>query len=220
MLGRRSRILIFAALLATAALGAGVHDLQNRAGAMGGPISTPKLAWLLYAVLVWGFLCPILAFEPNLHRSFRVLAGGFAALMWARTVVELPMLYVWRNWRPPYGMAHDLICALVLLGGLVATRAAWWPPSKRSDRWMLAFILVLALSVLIECVYAGLFYQAVAGATTGHEGLWFAAPGDPRFVLINRLTLAFDVLLYAFLAAFLAAAFAAPRAPAPESAPR
>ena len=64
---------------------------------------------------------------------------------------------------------------------------------------------------------AGLFERAVRGATTGRSGLWFASPGDPRFTLINRITLAFDVPLFAFLAAFLVACLvpARPRPPAP-----
>jgi len=214
VLGRRSRILILTAILATAVLGLIVHHLQNVAGGMGGRISTPKLAWLLYTVLVWGLLCPILAFEPLIRRPFRALAGGFAALMWIRTLAEFPMLYTWKNWRPPYGMIHDLVCALVLVVGLWISRARWWPPRARSDRWMLAFTLVLVSGVLLECVYAGLFYRAVAGATTGEHGLWFADPHDLRFRFINQLTLICDVALYGFLAAFLAAAFRAPRAAA------
>jgi len=160
---------------------------------------------------VWGLLCPILTFEPRIHRSFRVIVGVFAALMWARAAAELPMLYVWQNWRPPYGMAQDVICALAVAGWLLATRRAWWPTRTRSERWMLAFILVLVASVLVECTFAWLFYRAVAGATTGSEGLWFAAPGDSRFTRINQLTLAFDVVLYGFLATFLIAAFGAER---------
>ncbi len=216
MLGRRSRILVLAAVLATAVLGVYVHHHQN-AGAIGGRISPPKLAWLLYTVFVWGLLCPILASEPAVRRPFRVLAGLFAALMIARIAAEIPMLYVWKNWRPPYGMAHDLVCVAVLAAGLAASRASWWPPRARSDRWMLGFILVLALGALVECLYAGLFYRAVRGATTGSHGLWFAAPGDPRFTFINRITLAFDVLLYLFLLAFLAAALGARREPAAAS---
>ena len=108
MLGRRSRILVLAAVLATVVLGVYVHQHQS-AGAMGGRISAPKLAWLLYTVFVWGLLCPILAFEPAVRRPFRVLAGLFAALMVARIVAEIPMLYVWKNWRPPYGMVHDVV---------------------------------------------------------------------------------------------------------------
>jgi hypothetical protein len=220
MLGRRSRILIAVALLATLALGAGVHHLQNTSGAMGGRISQPKLAWLLYTVMVWGFLCPILALEPGVHRSFRLLVGWFGVSMWIRAAAEFPMLYTWKNWRPPYGMVHDLICVLFLTGGLLAMRAAWWPPRSRSDRWMFAFVLVLALALLVECTYAGLFYQAVGGATTGHEGLWFAAPDDPRFVFINGLTLTFNLLLYTFLAVFLVVAFTAPSPAEPARAPR
>ena len=106
-------------------------------------------------------------------------------------------------------MAHDLTCVLFLAGGLLAMRTAWWPLRARSDRWMFAFILVLALALLVECTYAGLFYQAVRGATTGHEGLWFAAPDDPRFVFITGLTLTFNLLLYAFLAVFLVVGFTA-----------
>jgi len=214
VLGQRSRILVLAALLATVAVGIGVHHLQNSAHAMGGRISSPKLAWLLYTVLVWGWLCPILAMEGGVRRPFRLAIGFFAASMWVRVAIEMPMLYAWMIWRPPYGMAHDLFTVLGIAAVLVATRRSWWPPRGASDRWMLAFVVVLAISALIELVYAGLFERAVAGATTGTHGLWFAAEGDPRFTFINRLTLTFDILLYSFQATFLTAAFVRPRPPA------
>ena len=213
MLGRRSRILVVAALLVTATLGAWVYQRQS-SGAIGGRISLPKLGWLLYTVFVWGLLCPILAFEPAIRRPLRILVGLFAALMIARIAAEIPMLYVWKSWRPPYGMVHDVVCASLMVAGLAAMRGGR-PQRSASDRWMSAFVIVLVLGALVECLYAGLFFRAVRGATTGSGGLWFAAPGDPRFTFINGLTLVFDFFFYLFLVAFLAAGFRGRREPAP-----
>jgi hypothetical protein len=198
----RSRRLILAALALTGALGTVLFRRQNGDGGMGGAISIPKLAWLSYTTFVWFLLCPILAFDPAVARSHRVVIGLFAAFMWARGALEIPMLFVWKNWRPPIGMAHDLAAAALLGWGLVVARPA--PAETRPlDRWMIAFIAVQIASVLVECLYAGLFERAVRGATTGPGGVWFAADGDPRFVAINRLTALLDVPLILFLVAFL-----------------
>ena len=214
MLEPRSRILIVVAIALVAGLGVAVHHAQNATGAMGGRISTPKLVWLIYTLFVWGLLCPILAADRSVAPRFRIVIGSFAALMWLRGIAEIFMLYVFRNWRPPIGMAHDLACAGLLAFGLAWSRPAWRPVTRTIDGWLLAFTSMVLASVLVECLYAGLFERAVRGATTGRSGLWFAAPGDPRFTLINRLTAGIDVPLCAFLAAFIAACLVAARAPA------
>src|SRR5262245_18431567 len=135
MLGPRSRVLVVMAVVVTFVLGALVYHQRNTMGGAGGVISMPKLLWLCYTVLVWGLLCPILAYERRVRRPFRVLVGAFAALIVTRFAAELPMLYVWKNWRPPYGMALDITTVIVLIGGLAVTRGDWSPLRIREDRW-------------------------------------------------------------------------------------
>jgi hypothetical protein len=203
----RTRILIALGILLTVALGLALHHAQNSRSAPGGAISVPKLLWLVHATLVWLFICPALAADGSTPKGFRLLYGVFAGLMWARAPVELYLLYVAKSWRPPMGMAHDLICAGVVLVLLGRAR------DRRADGWHVAFAVSLVLGVLVECVYAGLFERAVSGATTGPGGLWFADPHDPRFAAINALTTAFNLPFFAFLVLFLLVGFGVLRRP-------
>ncbi|HEY0883188.1 MAG TPA: hypothetical protein VGD87_16750, partial [Archangium sp.] len=59
---------------------------------------------------------------------------------------------------------------------------------------------------VVEVLYAALFFQAVAGKTTGDKGVWFASEDEARFKRINRITTAFNVPQVLFQLTLLAAA--------------
>lgn len=198
-----SRTAIAVAGLVVAALVAWFGRRQNARRGLGGAISGPKQAWLAYTIFVWFFVCPIVALDRGVHPALRLLLAAFAALMWARGVAELLMLYRWRNWRPPYGIGHDALCLVVLLAGGASAAAAIGPHPGALDQRVLALCALVAASLVVEIVYAALFFHAVAGATTGEAGVWFAAEDEPRFLRINRLTTMFNLALYAGLAGFL-----------------
>jgi len=177
---------------------------QNVKGGLGGRISRPKIAWLFYSVFVYFVVCPALAFDSAVLPGFRWTVGLFGLSMWLRGLGELFMLYVTKNWRPPLGIAHDVLC-LVLIGGTLAVFGAELAAQLRPGfpLWTAGFVGLLLVSLVLEIVYAGLFFQAVRGRTTGDEGTWFADE-EAHFVRINRLTAAFNVPLLCYLAAFLA----------------
>ncbi len=184
-----------AALLWAGVAGCGLMALRFRArqnaqhAAMGGRISNPKLLWLFFAIWFWFVECAVLAFEPALPWPYRVIVGAHAASMWVRGVVELFMLYVTRNWRPPIGITHDAVCILTVLGlgasfnQQLRDLGAWglWAPS---------LVVMLVVSLVVELVYAAMFFSAVEGKTTGEQGIWFADEESARFKRINRLTFA------------------------------
>lgn len=196
-----------AVLLAGAALAVGV-GLRFRAkqnagsGGKGGRISTPKTIWLFFAIWFWFVECPVLFFEPALPWPYRVLVGLHAASMWTRGAIELVMLHVTKNWRPPLGIAHDAFCIALLFAvmawagrALLETGAwGWWAP---------ALVLMLLVSLVVELVYAALFFHAVEGRTTGDDGIWFADPDSERFRRINRITTACNVPQVLFQVALL-----------------
>lgn len=205
MLSLRTRMLLLATVALMGAAAFAFHGAQNGghgggAAAMGGAISTPKMLWLTWAVGVWFFVTAIVALDGAVAVPLRRALGVFAVLMWARGIAEMLLLYVFFAWKPPYGIAHDALCVVVLGAALVDARS-----SARSalDRRVLALGAVVVCSLLVEMTYAYLFFQAVEGRTTGEAGIWFADETDPRFVFINRLTTFFNVPLYGFLAAFL-----------------
>jgi hypothetical protein len=178
---------------------------QNRAHVMGGKISNPKLLWLFFAIWFWLFECAVLAFEPSLPRGYRVILGVHALSMWARGGLEMVMLYVTKNWRPPIGIGHDLFCLGTVLVLLLVFRAelpldsAWGP-------WAPALVAMLLFSLCVEVLYAALFFKAVEGKTTGEKGVWFASEDEARFRRINRITTAFNVPQVLFQLALFAAA--------------
>jgi hypothetical protein len=179
---------------------------QNWKGKSGGKISPAKQFWLLYALTLWFVLAPAIAYDATVPFGFRALLGGFSVLMWARGAGELFMLYITKNWRPPIGMVHNLVCILFLSAGLGFFAADGASATHLSHIGLVGFVLLLIGSLLVETTYAFLFHHAVNGQTTGEDGIWFASAEDARFDRINRLTTALNVPFYGFLLLFLATA--------------
>jgi hypothetical protein len=203
MLSPLTRLLVVSLLGLCTLLGLLFWRAQNVRRARGGRISAPKLAWLLYAVFLWFFLCPLVALDEGTHPGLRAVLGAFALCMWLRGLVELYMLYVSRNWRPTYGIGHDVLCIALVLGGLVLTRHHWAGPLAAREVWGLMLVGLVLVSLGVEVLYAVLFLHAVEGRTTGEDGIWFADEAQARFRRINRLTLALNVPLYVGLAGLL-----------------
>ena len=198
-------------LVAALALAGGVvawFALRQRAGAMGGALSRPKAAWLLWAVLVWFLVCPLLAWEPALSRPYDRALGLFSLSMWLRGVIELYMLYGPKNWRPPYGIGHELAWLALLAAAVVVDGS----PLKPTTPWGVVGAVsvgVITLSMILETAYAAVFYKVVQGKTTGEEGIWFADQEDPRWRRINQVTLAWNIPLYMWLLLMVLAAWGA-----------
>ncbi|NRD56579.1 hypothetical protein D7Y15_34820 [Corallococcus sp. AB030] len=203
MLTSSTRVFLGVALLACASAAVVFRRRQNAQGGRGGRISGPKMAWLLYAVFLWFLVCPLVALDASVPMEARVVLGAFAVSMWLRGAAELYMLYVSRNWRPPYGVGHDLGCIALVGAGLVYTGEKWAGVLDGRDVWSLALVGLVLVSLLVEVAYAALFHQAVEGRTTGEDGVWFADAEQARFQRINRLTLALNVPLYGALAVWL-----------------
>lgn len=206
MLSPLSRVLILVLLALAALLGFLFWRKQNVQRSRGGRISPPKLAWLFYAIFLWFLLCPLVALDAAVEPHLRLVLGGFGTLMWVRGVAELYMLYVSHNWKPPYGIGHDVLCIVFLLGGLSWYQFHRTGPLSRLDAWALSLVSLVLVSLFVEVMYATLFFQAVEGHTTGEDGIWFADEEQARFRRINRITFACNVPLYAGLASLLAMA--------------
>ena len=195
MLSLASRLGLLGSLGACVVAALWFRSKQNRAHAMGGKISNPKLLWLFFAIWFWLFECAVFAFEPSLPSGYRIIFGVHAASMWLRGVLEMVMLYVTRNWRPPIGIGHDLLCIVTVLFLALAL------PLPLDSSWGLfapALVAMLLFSLGVEVLYAALFFQAVEGKTTGEKGIWFASEDEARFRRINRITTAFNVPQLAF----------------------
>ena len=199
-----TRLTILATFLLVAAIGFAFYRHQNGRQQMGGGISRPKAIWLTYAVYVWFFMTPILALEGNIANHYRIILGAFAVSMWARGIVELLMLYVWKNWRPPYGVAHNIFSLVILIGGCGYYSEKITLNSDALSQWVLGYVSFLIIAMVCETYYAINFHETVNGQTTGDEGVWFASATDEKFKRINTITAICNTPLVGFTLAFLA----------------
>ncbi len=205
-------ILAVAALL-LARFGVGFYRRQN-SGALGGKISRAKAYWLPFALWFWFVLCPVVAASPGVAPVWRLALGGFGAFMWLRGAVELVMLYVTKNWRPPLGIGHDILC-IALLVGVPVVHHDMLVNLDALNLWVGALLVLAIASLCVEIHHAWSFYVAVRGMTTGDDGVWFADELDARFARINRTTLRFNVVFTIALVAFVVRFFVVAEMPWP-----
>jgi hypothetical protein len=178
-------LIVTAALLA--AFGVRFHRRQ-KSGALGGAISKPKAFWLPFAIYLWFVVAGVLGFDPVLPWSVRAPFAALAVSMWVRGAIEMVMLYATKNWKPPYGIAHDLFTI-----GLMFVVTGRWPPSPGDAPpalvgGALVMWLVMVSSLVLEIVHARSFFAVVGTRTMGDAGIWFADDEDARFLAINRRT--------------------------------
>ncbi len=177
---------------------------QNRKPKMGGAISRAKQIWLIWAVYAWFVLTPLCIWVPAFTGRLRTVFVVFSVFMGLRGLIEVFMLFVTKNWRPPMGILHDVACVLLLAIGQV------WVLRTTSVEgglagWGLAWAAVLTVSLGLETYYAVAFNDAVKGQTTGDGGVWFANGQQPRFTKVNRVTAWANLPLVAFVIALLVA---------------
>lgn len=194
---RRLAIAAWSSVAALFAAALVFYWVQNHLRPVGGEISWPKLFWLMYAVLLWFALPVLLACDPRLSRAWRRPFAVLAALMLARGVVEAWMLYVALSWSPWYGIGHDVVCMLMLLGfvGRLSGAAA-----SGLERTVYVQLAVSAVMFLPEIYFA--WYMQAHFTTAGADAVYFV-PDDPRYQDVLRVTVAVVVFLSAYLPVFL-----------------
>ena len=146
--------------------------------------------WLSYAVIGW-FLLPLFYLAlPGLGESARIFLIIHLLSWWLRGPIELVMIFRLFNWSPKYGIAHDLIHLLLILGSL-----AYWRPelgllwSGTADGLVLAFLFVTIVTTIGEALFALKFWQIRSGAEA-EDNLYFAS-NTSKWKAVNRMTAAF-----------------------------
>ena len=155
---------------------------QNHHASVGGAISIAKVLWLSLALSSFFVVPAFLARDKRLPHSARLSFGVFLLGFILRAAIEAPMLYFWQNWRCAYGITHDALMALPLLGAL------------KTGKLGMRFAVLLLAVLTGEMLNAWLF-STVADPL---RGIYFAAD-SPEFQLINRITWAEVVVLYPWL---------------------
>jgi hypothetical protein len=194
--------LSLALALAGALLAVGLYFRQNRGdqARMGGRIAPAKAFWLYYTLAVWFVLLPGLLLQLTLPPAIFLAWSALTVSMWIRGLVEAYLLFVTKNWRPPLGIAHDLLTFGLFCTALWARADSW----NESTFWTQVFTLSLGVSLLAEVYYATAFYRLVRERTTGEDGVWFASAEDPKFRRIVNVTALVNIPLYAVLFFYLA----------------
>lgn len=185
----------WASLGLLAAAAAAFYVAQNALRPVGGEIAAVKLLWLAGAVLLWGVLPLLLAADARLGSRLRRAFAALAALMLARAAIEGWMLYVSLNWSPWYGIAHDVLCVLVLLA--CAARIAPRDALERAARRHLA---ASAAFFAPEMYFA--WYMQAHFVTRGEAAVYFV-PDDASHARVLLVTGVAVVCLAAYLAMFL-----------------
>lgn len=201
---------VVAALVALTAIVV-VSELFRRhqqRGGNGGAMSRPKQVWLGVAVYFWFLLVPLLVLDSHVPTAHRLVLGAFFFAMGVRGPVELVMLYVTKNWRPPYGIVHSAFCALVVAAASLGFAPALLAPLAEPlslGAACTALIGVLFLSLVVEVWHAVAFFTIVGERTTGDDAIWFASSENPAFAVIVRRTAALNMFFVPALIAFLLA---------------
>ena len=169
---------------------------QNHAGQIGGLVSLPKLLWLDYALVAW-FVLPFCFWSsPRVLPALRRIYGVHFVVFAVRGIAELWLLYAAHAWIPPYGISHDIfVIAMISVllwrarGELVEAKV----PDDPVNRAALRFLTSIRLALVVEIVFAWLFYEAVKGQTAR---VWFADAESAVFARINVLTWAAVAVAY------------------------
>lgn len=192
---RALRRAILAAIALLAAAAAVFYQAQNTLQPVGGNISIVKLLWLAGAILLWGMLPLMLLADRRLGLSLRRAFAVLAALMLVRAVVEGWMLYVTLDWSPWYGIAHDALCAVVLLA--LAARSS---PRNALEGTVRMHLWITAAFFMPEMYFA--WYMQAHFVTKGEAAVYFV-PNESAYADVLNATSIAVVCLIIYLPMFL-----------------
>jgi hypothetical protein len=197
----RLRRVALTAVAATALITGVFFVVQNRLAPVGGEVAFVKALWLGLALLFWLVLPALIVGDSRLESAVRRPFQLLLALMAARGVAELVMLYGFRNWSPSYGIAHDLLCLGVLSAwgiNRLGRRSAIADPTL--SRTLLIHLFFTAALFLPEIYFAA--YMQAHFTTAGAAAVYFV-PDDGRHRLVLAVTAVVDALATAYLGFFL-----------------
>jgi hypothetical protein len=175
---RALRVGLALGLALLAGVGIVFYHRQNAGAQVGGPISLPKMLWLVYAIAAWYVVPPFLWRDERLEPAVRRVFGVFWAWMLGRGVIELVMLYVFVHWNPLYGVAFNMGCSALLIGFRRGLK-----PEAVMHRRALRYSYSLSAGMLIETAFALMFVQTGAHA----QAVYFASP-EAQWGYINLVT--------------------------------
>lgn len=175
-------------------IGIGYKYYQDRATELGGKIAWCKSIWLTYTIYTW-FLLPIIFYYTRQTEALHILIP-ISISFWIRGIIELFMLFVTKNWKPIYGITHNLFT--IFLGLWMGLGF-----DIRLNLPELLFITSIFIGLGLETYYAYFFHKNVGKKTEGEKGVWFANKEDPTFKRVLQVTTIGNFVVYAGLIFFL-----------------
>lgn len=187
--------ILLAALAAMAWLGTWYHGWQNSRAAMGGAISEAKALWLFYALFHYFVFSVWAYFHWAADNRLHGLLALFVGVMYGRLLLQGLLMFVFKAWVPPMGMAYNLFTVLAMAGYLLWPPTLWGMGTLGRHEVLTVSFAVLAVGILLtDTAYAYGFYQLVGRQTTGKRAIWYAAREDPAFDQLNAWTYRLNVL--------------------------
>ncbi len=175
----------------------GYYRQQNHKKTIGGPISKPKILWLGYAIFnyfifsIWQYVQ--LPQGHVLRPIFMVLLG----LFYGRFVVQAILMFGFKKWQPPMGMAYNLLCISILSMILVNFfKTNSMEIIVNNYMKLLIYIIGILLTLVTDTYYAYSFFKIVGRETMGAQAIWYASDEDPQFKRINRITKYLNFFFY------------------------
>ena len=184
-----SLIIIFSTLL----IGL-LFRAKQRNAKLGGEMALSKSLWLSFAILSW-FILPLVFYFESLSFHFKIVLIAISLSMWIRGIIELVMLYFWKNWKPIYGIVHNVFTFCLGIYVLISNTLV-----NSNER---IYLISIFLSLIFEIYFAYFFHKNLGKKTEGDEAIWFANATDPIYKTNLQITFIANITLYATLFYFL-----------------
>jgi hypothetical protein len=165
-----------------------IYKIKQTKNSLGGQMAWSKSFWLAFTLISWFFL-PIIfnATNNGLSIDFLFLTKVLTMSMWIRGIIELFMLFKFRNWNPIYGVTHTfltfVICAIILFNSKILGLE-------------LIYSISLLIGLILETYYAIFFLKKIGKRTQGEESIWYANNEDPIFKLNLKITFIGNIFCY------------------------
>jgi len=158
------------------------YKAKQDQNALGGKIAYSKSLWLFYCIYSW-FVIPFALISQGIENKFHIILLIFGISFWTRGIAELFMLYRTKNWKPEYGIFHNLLSF-----ALLAVLTLIW----RNELFFIQklHLITLMISLSFETYYAIFFKKFIGSKTQGDQAIWFANNDEPIFktnILITKI---------------------------------
>lgn len=173
-------------IIAMAVISYAYHRHQNKAQTIGGKISTAKSFWLGYALYHY-FIYPVFFYFLIADACLKNLLLCVCFWFYLRMFLQGLMMFVFQNWTPKFGIAHNILSVFLLATALLIIGLENYKSFSTEVVIVSIFLFNLILISAVDTLYADRFSQIVGEKTKGKQAIWYAAE-TKEFEKINSMT--------------------------------